>query len=78
MGIGFAQDQVTAIHQFAHGKVAAMEAGRAGAGQLAEFAGIPIGLFLSMIVVTAFAEELARIIHKFRQEKATDSPKLCY
>jgi hypothetical protein len=21
---------------------------------------------------------LARIIHKFRQEKATDSPKLCY
>jgi hypothetical protein len=30
------------------------------------------------IATLFFTCVLARIIHKFRQEKATDSPKLCY
>jgi hypothetical protein len=76
MGIGFAQDQVTAIHQFAHGKVTAMEAGRAAAGQLAEFAGIPIALFLTMIVVTAFAEELAARAYPIERIEALTGRRL--
>jgi membrane protease YdiL (CAAX protease family) len=76
MGLGVAQDQVTAIYQFAHGKAGAMQAGSSVPGKLPEFAGIPIALFLSMIAVTAFAEELATRAYPIERIEALTGRRL--
>jgi membrane protease YdiL (CAAX protease family) len=56
--------------------VAAMQASGAAPVQLGEFAGIPIPLFLSMIVVTAFAEELATRAYPIERIEALTGRRL--